>query len=113
MHITAKIKNFIIDNFLFGDATGLNHDTSFLEESIVDSTGILELVSYLENEFSFVIKDEELIPENLDSIHKVTEFIKRKKGLFRLENALAEEEQKNEHFDEAEEVELQPAIAGI
>ena len=73
-----KIKIFIIENFLFGSEDGLKDETSFLEEGIIDSTGILELVTFLEEEFSIAIEDEELIPENLDSINNVTAFLERK-----------------------------------
>jgi acyl carrier protein len=73
-----KIKEFIIDNFLFGDDGGLKDDTSFLNEGIVDSTGILELVSFLEEEFSITVEDEDLLPENLDSINNVVAYVNRK-----------------------------------
>ncbi len=73
-----KIKIFIIENFLFGSEDGLKDETSFLEEGIIDSTGILELVTYLEEEYSITIEDEELVPENLDSINNVTAFLERK-----------------------------------
>ena len=72
------IKTFIIENFLFGSEDGLKDETSFLEEGIIDSTGILELVTFLEEEFSITIEDEELVPENLDSINNVTAFLERK-----------------------------------
>jgi len=73
-----KIKEFIIENFLFGNDEGLKDDTSFLEEGIIDSTGILELVNYLEEEFEISVDDEELIPENLDSIDNVTAYLTKK-----------------------------------
>ncbi len=73
-----KIKTFIVENFLFGSEDGLKDETSFLEEGIIDSTGILELVTFLEEEFSITIEDEELVPENLDSINNVTAFLERK-----------------------------------
>ena len=73
-----KIKTFIVENFLFGSEDGLKDETSFLEEGIIDSTGILELVTFLEEEFSITVEDEELIPENLDSINNVTAFLERK-----------------------------------
>ncbi len=76
--IKSKIKEFIIDNFLFGDADGLNDETSFLDEGIIDSTGILELVNFLEEEFSIAVDDEELIPENLDSIKNVAAYLEQK-----------------------------------
>jgi acyl carrier protein len=74
----TKIRAFILENFLFGNAEGLNDDTSFLEEGIIDSTGVLELVTYLEEEFSLKVDDEELIPENLDSINNINTFLQKK-----------------------------------
>ena len=64
--IKSQIKEFIIENFLFGNADGLQDDTSFLEEGIIDSTGVLELVTFIEETFSVQVEDEELIPENLN-----------------------------------------------
>ena len=78
--VKNKIKTFIIENYLFGDDEGLEESTSFLDEGIVDSTGILELIEYISEEFSITVEDEELIPENLDSIDNVTAFIGRKTG---------------------------------
>jgi acyl carrier protein len=76
--IKTKIRSFVIENFLFGDANGLKDDTSFLEEGIIDSTGVLELVTYLEEEFEIEVDDEELIPENFDSINNVAVYLKGK-----------------------------------
>ena len=73
-----KIRAFIMENFLFGNDQGLNDDTSFLDEGIIDSTGILELVSFLEEEFSISVEDEEILPENLDSIKNVVAYLERK-----------------------------------
>ena len=78
MKYKQAIREFIVENFLFGDSNGLADNTSFLEEGIIDSTGILELVTFLEEEFSITVEDEELIPENLDSINNVTSFLERK-----------------------------------
>jgi acyl carrier protein len=72
------IREFIVENFLFGEANGLKDETSFLEEGIIDSTGILELVTFLEDEFSITVEDEELVPENLDSIDNVANYLQRK-----------------------------------
>ena len=78
--VKAKVREFIVENFLFGSANGLGDDTSFLDEGIIDSTGVLELVSFIENEFSIQVEDDELIPENLDSIDNITEYLQRKIG---------------------------------
>lgn len=73
-----KIRAFIMENFLFGNDQGLNDDTSFLDEGIIDSTGILELVSFLEEEFDISVEDDEILPENLDSITNVTAYLEKK-----------------------------------
>ena len=68
--IKDKVRAFIIES--------LEDDTSFLENGIIDSTGILELVNFFEEEFSVSVEDEELIPENLDSIKNVTSYLQKK-----------------------------------
>ena len=73
-----KIKTYIITNFLFGDGQGLDENTSFMEEGIVDSTGILELIDYISEEFAITVDNDELLPENLDSINNILAFIDRK-----------------------------------
>ena len=70
-----KVRAFIVENFMFGNDEGLSDDTSFLEEGIIDSTGVLELVDFLEESFSIKIDDEELIPENLDSIKNLVAYL--------------------------------------
>ena len=79
--IKTKVRNYIVTTFLFGEGSKLDDETSFLENSILDSTGMLELINFIEIEFNFSIDPSELIPDNLDSIRNVTEFIGRKKGL--------------------------------
>jgi len=78
MVVNEKIRTFIVDNFLFGDGSNLANDTSFLEERIIDSTGILQIISYIEEEFDIKINDEEIIPENLDSLSNINVFLNRK-----------------------------------
>ena len=75
-----EIREFIIENFLFGNDAGLGDETSFLDNGIVDSTGILELIAFLEEEFQISVEDEEFIPENLDSIVNVVNYLERKLG---------------------------------
>jgi acyl carrier protein len=75
-----KIKTFITNSFLFGDAEGLEDHSSFIEEGLIDSTGILELIEYISSEFSITVENDELIPENLDSINNLLAFIARKSG---------------------------------
>jgi acyl carrier protein len=80
MEVSAVIRQFIVENFLFGEEGNLKEDTSFLEGGIIDSTGILELVSFLEEKFGIAVADEELVPENLDSIASVVAYLTKKKG---------------------------------
>jgi len=77
----AKIREFVVENFLFGDGEALKYDTSFMEEGIIDSTGILELVFFIEETFGFSVEDDELIPENMDSLQNIARFIDRKQKL--------------------------------
>jgi len=77
--IEQQLRQFVINNFLFGQGGDQlsNHD-SFLEKGIVDSTGVLELVAFLEDQYRIKIEDEELIPANLDSIDSLIRFIEKK-----------------------------------
>lgn len=74
-----KIRQFIFDNFLFdAENSDLKNDDSFLDQGIIDSTGVLELVEWLEDECGIEVEDEELIPENLDSVNNLVAFIEKK-----------------------------------
>lgn len=82
MNIENKVREFISNNFLLHeDDVVLNPGSSLLEEGIIDSTGVLELVSFIETEFNIQIGEDEIIPENLDSIENITIFIQKKKNL--------------------------------
>src|ERR1700757_2857892 len=74
---SEKIRQFINNNFLVGQGKELLDDTSFLERGIIDSVGMLELISFLEEENGISISSEELIPENLDSVEHITRFLER------------------------------------
>ncbi len=80
MDSKEKIRHFIIETFLFGasDST-FDDDDSFLQLGIIDSTGVLELVSFVEEEFEIDVKDEELIPDNFDSLNKLVAYINDKR----------------------------------
>ena len=81
MDIRSEIRNFILDNFMMGrDESELADNDSLLDKDIIDSTGVLELVSFIEETFEFAIDDEELVPENLDSIENLVNFINKKKS---------------------------------
>ena len=75
------LRDYIVENFLFGDTeTQFTDDDSFMEKGILDSTGILDLILFLEENFDIKVEDDELIPENLDSINNLVAFISGKKG---------------------------------
>jgi len=76
----TKLRHFVIENFLFGRADGLSDDDSFLEKGIIDSTGILELIAFIEQQYRIKVQDEELVPQNLDSIANIAGYIERKTG---------------------------------
>lgn len=79
--VNVAIRNFVIENFLYGDRQAKfdDHD-SFLEKGIVDSTGVLELVAYLEEKFKIQVGDEEIIPDHFDSVVNLTNYIKKKQN---------------------------------
>ncbi len=76
--MVQKIRTFVVDNYLFGEEGTLGNDDSFMETGIIDSTGILELVRFLEASFGIKVADEELVPDNLDSINKIVTFLQTK-----------------------------------
>lgn len=78
LEITTKIEQFINTNFIFEEKFVLGQDQSLLDSGVIDSTGVLELVSFLEKTFGFSVNDEELIPDNLDSIKNITAFVQKK-----------------------------------
>lgn len=74
-----RIRNFIFENFVFGvDEAELDDGTSFLETGIIDSTGVLEIVGFLEEEYGFAVQDDEVLPENFDSINNLASYVERK-----------------------------------
>jgi acyl carrier protein len=81
LDIREQIKSFVFEIFLFGtdDATR-GDDDSFLESGIIDSTGVLEVVGFIEDEFDIEVLDEELVPDNFDSLNKLVAYITKKQG---------------------------------
>ena len=72
------IKQFIVDNFLFGDDAKLSVDTPLFEKGIIDSTGILELVAFIEDNFKVTVGDDELIQDNFSSVNSMDKFLQTK-----------------------------------
>ncbi len=73
--IASTLRAFIRENFLYGRETPFSDDDSFLEFGLIDSTGVLELVAFLEKRFHVRVNDEDLVPSNLDSINNLVGFI--------------------------------------
>ena len=76
--IEQQIRDYIQENFLFGKPIDFGDQDSFLELGVIDSTGVLELVAFVQETFNFAIEDEEMLPEYLDSIRNLTNFISSK-----------------------------------
>ena len=75
--VETSIRRYVLEIFLFTeDESQLSNNASFLEEGIVDSTGILELVMFVEETFSIVVKDEEVVPENFDSVERLARYVR-------------------------------------
>jgi acyl carrier protein len=77
-NLRQDIRQFVVETFLFGQENGFSDDASFLEEGIVDSTGVLELVTHLTVTYGIEVSDHELLPENLDSVNAVVAYLRKK-----------------------------------
>ncbi len=79
MDIKEKIRGYVLENYLFtNDQDALGDDDSFLEKGIIDSTGILEIIYFLEDEFGVIMSDDEMTPENLDTVSRIVAFVESK-----------------------------------
>jgi acyl carrier protein len=77
----ATTRTFIIENFLFGDAASMPDDrASLLESGVLDSTGVLELVGFIEETWDFAMADDDIVPANLDSVTKIAAFVMSKRA---------------------------------
>jgi len=76
--VKSTVKKYISETFLFNNVESLLDETSFLETGIIDSTGILELISFLQNQFNIKISDNEMMPENLDSLDNIAQYVSKK-----------------------------------
>lgn len=79
-HTSEKIKAFIFEHFPSARGRSLRNDDRLLENGLLDSLGVLDLVAYLEREFQMVVSDDELLPEHFESIDRLTVFVERKRG---------------------------------
>jgi acyl carrier protein len=78
--IKSKTRGYILDNFIMGgDGAQFQDNDSFMEHHIIDSTGFLELITFLEQTFGVTVSDDEMIPENLDSLDNIAAYVSRKR----------------------------------
>ncbi|MGI2032709.1 acyl carrier protein [Rhizobium panacihumi] len=75
----SNVRSFIAENFLFRADAEIADDQSLLDSGVMDSTGVLELIAYLESTYGITVADEDIIPDNLDSISRVTAYLTSKK----------------------------------
>ena len=78
--IREQVRSFVRTNFYVPDAVTLSDDASLLEQGIIDSTGVLELVGFIEDSFGITIEDAEMVPQNLDSVGRIASFVQQKKS---------------------------------
>jgi acyl carrier protein len=76
--LTGELRDFIVENFLFGQSSRFSDTDSFVKQRIIDSTGVAELISFIEERYGIRVEDDEIVPDNLDSINNLRQFIERK-----------------------------------
>lgn len=76
-----EIRTFIVENFLLGKDSGFDNGESLLESGVIDSTGIMHVVAFLEERFGIAVDDEDMIADNLESVNRIAAFVERKQSL--------------------------------
>lgn len=77
--IKTKVRAYIMDNFIMGGgAAAFKDNDSFMAKHVIDSTGFLELVTFLEESYGITVEDDEMVPENLDSLDNIDAYVRRK-----------------------------------
>jgi len=80
MDTKEQVRTFVTSNFYVADPLSLDDAASLLDQGIIDSTGVLEVIFFIEETFGIKVEDSEMLPENLDSIERISNFIARKQG---------------------------------
>jgi acyl carrier protein len=80
MDTAQAIRAFIVKNFYVPDVATLSDATSLLDSGTIDSTGVLEVIAFLERDMGIEVKDAEMVPDNLDSIERIAAFVARKRS---------------------------------
>jgi acyl carrier protein len=78
--VKAVVRKFLLDNFAMGGGVTIADDTSFMEDHILDSTGFIELITFIEETFGVAVDDEEMLPENFDSLANIEGYLARKRA---------------------------------
>ncbi|MDO8836523.1 MAG: acyl carrier protein [Vicinamibacterales bacterium] len=78
--MAETFRSFITTNFYVADPAALSDDDSLLDAGIIDSTGVLDLIGFIEQQFGITVADEELVPENLDTVSRLVQFVERKRA---------------------------------
>ena len=82
MNMKSTIRQYILENILFTeDESALHDEESFLDGGIIDSTGVMEIILFIEESYGFRVNDDEMLPANLDSVNKLATFIQRKQAV--------------------------------
>ncbi len=78
--VKGAVRQFLLDNFAMGGGVTIADDTSFMESHILDSTGFIELITFIEETFGLTVGDEEMVPENFDSLLNIEGYVSRKRA---------------------------------
>jgi acyl carrier protein len=79
MELSKQVRDFVTTNFYVAEPKSLEDRTSLLDHGIIDSTGVLEVIMFIETTFGVTVEDSEMLPENLDSIERIAAFVARKR----------------------------------
>ena len=80
MELREQVRQFIVSNFYVSDPAALVDHASLLDAGVVDSTGVLEIITFIETTFSVSVEDQEMLPENLDAVSNIVKFVQKKTG---------------------------------
>jgi acyl carrier protein len=80
MDPTLVVREFVFSNFYVPETTVLSDEASLLDHGVIDSTGVLEVIAFIERTFQIRVQDEEILPENLDSVARISAYVQRKRG---------------------------------
>jgi acyl carrier protein len=81
MTVEARVRDFVSEFFYVTDPASLTDDLSLIDSGLVDSTGMMDVIVFLESEYGFHVEDHEMVPENLESIGQIVRFVERKTGV--------------------------------